>query len=224
MELEVFVHGALCIAYSGRCLLSGYFNRRDPNQGTCTNACRWNYSTQDSAVDPNTGEAIAIKMEEGFNFNAAQEEAEQSFAACGGSARHRPDAPAADLYRRRCARPVPRRKPRLCAPPDPRRRAGRTPRLSGRLSRLPVRHRLGAEQDGVARQPARARTHPEAIAAAAASAAKADSVARAIIACAPGALLPTAGAAWHPAQKPGDKWRSGRDWQCYPAVCGWKLR
>ena len=39
IELEVFVHGALCIAYSGRCLLSGYFNRRDPNQGTCTNAC-----------------------------------------------------------------------------------------------------------------------------------------------------------------------------------------
>ncbi len=46
MELEVFVHGALCIAYSGRCLLSGYFNRRDPNQGTCTNACRWKYSVQ----------------------------------------------------------------------------------------------------------------------------------------------------------------------------------
>ena len=45
MELEVFVHGALCIAYSGRCLLSGYFNRRDPNQGTCTNACRWEYKT-----------------------------------------------------------------------------------------------------------------------------------------------------------------------------------
>ncbi|PZU04860.1 MAG: U32 family peptidase [Francisella sp.] len=44
IELEVFVHGALCIAYSGRCLLSGYFNHRDPNQGTCTNACRWNYS------------------------------------------------------------------------------------------------------------------------------------------------------------------------------------
>ncbi len=43
MELEVFVHGALCIAYSGRCLLSGYFNHRDPNQGTCTNACRWDY-------------------------------------------------------------------------------------------------------------------------------------------------------------------------------------
>ncbi len=43
MEIEVFVHGALCIAYSGRCLLSGYFNHRDANQGTCTNACRWEY-------------------------------------------------------------------------------------------------------------------------------------------------------------------------------------
>jgi putative protease len=48
MELEVFVHGALCIAYSGRCLLSGYFNRRDPNQGTCTNACRWEYKPSDN--------------------------------------------------------------------------------------------------------------------------------------------------------------------------------
>src|SRR5690554_362223 len=43
LEIETFVHGALCIAYSGRCLLSGYFNHRDPNQGTCTNACRWKY-------------------------------------------------------------------------------------------------------------------------------------------------------------------------------------
>ena len=51
IELEVFVHGALCIAYSGRCLLSGYFNHRDPNQGTCTNSCRWDYkvSTSDGA-------------------------------------------------------------------------------------------------------------------------------------------------------------------------------
>ena len=49
MELEVFVHGALCIAYSGRCLLSGYFNHRDPNQGTCTNACRWDYKTTPGA-------------------------------------------------------------------------------------------------------------------------------------------------------------------------------
>ncbi|MEC4879537.1 tRNA 5-hydroxyuridine modification protein YegQ [Pseudomonas sp. NC26] len=43
MELEVFVHGALCMAYSGRCLLSGYLNKRDANQGACTNACRWKY-------------------------------------------------------------------------------------------------------------------------------------------------------------------------------------
>jgi putative protease len=47
MELEVFVHGALCIAFSGRCLLSGYFNHRDANQGTCTNSCRWDYKVMD---------------------------------------------------------------------------------------------------------------------------------------------------------------------------------
>ena len=51
MELEVFVHGALCIAYSGRCLLSGYFNHRDANQGTCTNACRWDYKVKDATED-----------------------------------------------------------------------------------------------------------------------------------------------------------------------------
>ncbi len=51
MELEVFVHGALCIAYSGRCLLSGYFNHRDPNQGTCTNACRWSYDLKPATED-----------------------------------------------------------------------------------------------------------------------------------------------------------------------------
>ncbi|HMU67334.1 MAG TPA: tRNA 5-hydroxyuridine modification protein YegQ [Cellvibrionaceae bacterium] len=45
IELEVFVHGALCMAYSGRCLISSYVNKRDANQGACTNACRWNYQT-----------------------------------------------------------------------------------------------------------------------------------------------------------------------------------
>ena len=50
-ELEVFVHGALCIAYSGRCLLSGYFNRRDSNQGTCTNSCRWEYKVKAGEED-----------------------------------------------------------------------------------------------------------------------------------------------------------------------------
>ncbi len=51
MELEVFVHGALCMAYSGRCLLSGYINKRDPNQGTCTNACRWEYKAHEGKED-----------------------------------------------------------------------------------------------------------------------------------------------------------------------------
>jgi putative protease len=51
MEIEIFVHGALCMAYSGRCLLSGYINKRDPNQGTCTNACRWEYNVQEGKED-----------------------------------------------------------------------------------------------------------------------------------------------------------------------------
>ncbi len=53
MELEVFVHGALCMAYSGRCLLSGYRNHRDANQGACTNACRWNYKQVQHSHDQN---------------------------------------------------------------------------------------------------------------------------------------------------------------------------
>ncbi|WKT00858.1 tRNA 5-hydroxyuridine modification protein YegQ [Gallibacterium salpingitidis] len=51
IEIEVFVHGALCMAYSGRCLLSGYINKRDPNQGTCTNACRWEYQVKEGQED-----------------------------------------------------------------------------------------------------------------------------------------------------------------------------
>lgn len=51
IEIEIFVHGALCMAYSGRCLLSGYINKRDPNQGTCTNACRWEYSVEEGKED-----------------------------------------------------------------------------------------------------------------------------------------------------------------------------
>ena len=59
MELEVFVHGALCMAYSGRCLLSGYINRRDPNQGTCTNACRWQYQAA-PAGENELGEIVRV--------------------------------------------------------------------------------------------------------------------------------------------------------------------
>ncbi|WP_421866167.1 tRNA 5-hydroxyuridine modification protein YegQ [Motiliproteus sp.] len=60
MELEVFVHGALCIAYSGRCLLSGYINHRDPNQGTCTNTCRWKYDAHEAKQDE-SGDFIPVK-------------------------------------------------------------------------------------------------------------------------------------------------------------------
>lgn len=59
MELEVFVHGALCIAYSGRCLLSGYMSHRDSNQGACTNSCRWEYNTHEAKEDE-TGNLIAV--------------------------------------------------------------------------------------------------------------------------------------------------------------------
>jgi len=59
MELEVFVHGALCIAYSGRCLLSGYMSHRDSNQGACTNSCRWKYDVTE-ARETATGDIVPI--------------------------------------------------------------------------------------------------------------------------------------------------------------------
>jgi len=79
MELEVFVHGALCIAYSGRCLLSGYFNHRDPNQGTCTNSCRWKYDTL-PAHENAEGDYVLD--------NAAISMNDISTASCGGAERH----------------------------------------------------------------------------------------------------------------------------------------
>lgn len=69
VELEVFVHGALCIAYSGRCLLSGYFNHRDPNQGTCTNSCRWDYKVK-SAEEAASGDIQEVQKID-FDFNQA---------------------------------------------------------------------------------------------------------------------------------------------------------
>ncbi|WP_261816720.1 prephenate-dependent tRNA uridine(34) hydroxylase TrhP [Vibrio gallicus] len=62
-ELEIFVHGALCMAYSGRCLLSGYINKRDPNQGTCTNACRWEYKAE-KATEDDAGQIVEIQQPE----------------------------------------------------------------------------------------------------------------------------------------------------------------
>lgn len=74
MELEVFVHGALCMAYSGRCLLSAYSHRRDANQGACNNACRWAYTpTEPIALTPaEGGEPLVLEEDEhgSYVFNA----------------------------------------------------------------------------------------------------------------------------------------------------------
>ena len=59
IELETFVHGALCIAYSGRCLLSGYMTHRDSNQGACTNSCRWKYDVIE-ARETGTGDILPL--------------------------------------------------------------------------------------------------------------------------------------------------------------------
>lgn len=81
MELEVFVHGALCIAYSGRCLLSGYFNHRDPNQGTCTNACRWKYDLA-PAEENAEGDYVPGQL------TLSLSELNQNLSACGDQPRH----------------------------------------------------------------------------------------------------------------------------------------
>jgi putative protease len=62
MELEVFVHGALCIAYSGRCLLSGYMSHRDSNQGACTNSCRWKYNAYEGR-ETSTGDVVPVEVQ-----------------------------------------------------------------------------------------------------------------------------------------------------------------
>ena len=81
IELEVFVHGALCIAYSGRCLLSGYFNHRDANQGTCTNACRWDYKVE-NAEENGAGDFEKID----FDFDKAL--SASALSDCGSQRRH----------------------------------------------------------------------------------------------------------------------------------------
>ncbi len=85
MELEVFVHGALCIAYSGRCLLSGYFNHRDPNQGSCTNACRWEYGIT-NASENDAGDIQRIEFD---GFKAMNQSSLSSgISDCGDLPRH----------------------------------------------------------------------------------------------------------------------------------------
>ncbi len=65
VELEVFVHGAMCISYSGRCLLSNYFTGRDSNRGACVQACRWEYYlTEKSRADKCNGCAQSYEIQE----------------------------------------------------------------------------------------------------------------------------------------------------------------
>ena len=79
MEIEVFVHGALCMAYSGRCMLSGYMNKRDANQGACTNACRWEYKIHDAKEDE-TGDVIPVKnLSETANADEQHMQAQHQF-------------------------------------------------------------------------------------------------------------------------------------------------
>lgn len=79
MEIEVFVHGALCMAYSGRCLLSGYMNKRDANQGACTNACRWDYKIHEAAEDE-TGDVIPVQQIEESSSCCKNKDADEQHA------------------------------------------------------------------------------------------------------------------------------------------------
>ena len=96
MELEVFVHGALCIAYSGRCLLSGYFNHRDPNQGTCTNSCRWDYKVKPAEEDASGDIRHAQKIDFDFNQALMQSTGQPSLVANGNGGDEIKRHPAAD--------------------------------------------------------------------------------------------------------------------------------
>ena len=64
LEVEVFVHGAMCLAYSGRCFLSRYMADRSGNQGHCSHSCRWNYRVLEEAQRP--GEYYPVEVGEGF--------------------------------------------------------------------------------------------------------------------------------------------------------------
>jgi putative protease len=87
IELEVFVHGAMCIAYSGRCLLSGYFSHRDANQGTCTNSCRWDYKVGEATEDA-AGDLVAPTSTTLHYAPAGADPAARSFSSLGDLPRH----------------------------------------------------------------------------------------------------------------------------------------
>ncbi len=65
MEIESFIHGAMCISYSGRCLLSNYFTGRDANQGACTHPCRWKYAVVE---ETRPGEYLPVEENERGTF------------------------------------------------------------------------------------------------------------------------------------------------------------
>ncbi len=65
MEIETFIHGAMCISYSGRCLLSNYFTSRDANRGACTHPCRWKYAVME---ETRPGEYLPVYENERGTF------------------------------------------------------------------------------------------------------------------------------------------------------------
>ena len=65
IELEVFVHGAMCMAYSGRCFLSHFRNRRSANQGDCSQPCRWEYLLQEST---RPGDPLILEEDERYSY------------------------------------------------------------------------------------------------------------------------------------------------------------
>lgn len=64
LELEAFIHGSMCVSYSGRCLLSGFFTGRDGNRGTCAQPCRWNYHMLSATVTEEKRPNVPIPIEE----------------------------------------------------------------------------------------------------------------------------------------------------------------
>lgn len=64
LEIEVFIHGSMCISYSGRCLLSNYFTGRDANRGNCSQPCRWNYKVKSIEIMEEKRPGTLIPVEE----------------------------------------------------------------------------------------------------------------------------------------------------------------
>ena len=69
IKLEAFIHGAMCMTYSGRCLLSNYMTERGANQGNCANSCRWNYKLKARLKDGSLKDiALNDETKELFDF------------------------------------------------------------------------------------------------------------------------------------------------------------